>query len=245
LKIIAQKLPFSNLKILEKAQTREFHDTRDSNLFFINNETLDFEQFGCFSMTSHSLEKADNLLQSEDLRVNNQKSDWSFLKKFKVPCNAIVLTDNYLFSNDMNYENTISILKSLMPTKLSIDFHLTIIGSDPKKSFKSIQEQHKNLLSSLSVFPYCINITIIREDHHGRYIHTNYTRFHSEKGFGLFKNGKISTNDETSIAISSVFSFTKNSYQTRNAEIEKCRKINRVERISDRLAGNRINRLLI
>jgi hypothetical protein len=132
-----------------------------------------------------------------------------------------------------------------MPTKLSIDFHLTIIGSDPKKSFKSIQEQHKNLLSSLATFPYHINITIIREDHHGRYIHTNYTRFHSEKGFGLFKNGKISTSDETSISISSVFSFTKNSYQTRNAEIERCTKINRVERISDRLAGNRINRLLI
>lgn len=242
---IAQKMPISDLTILEKAKQKEFYESKNASLFFVNDENLDVEQFGAFSITTKQLERADNFLQSEDLRIDSQKKDWAFLSRFKIPCNAIILTDNYLFSNDVNYENMISILKSLMPSRLSIEFHLTIIGSDPKKAFKSISDQHRSLLSKLSHLPYHVNLTIIREDHHGRYIHTNYTRFHSEKGFGLFENGKISKSDETSIAISSVFSFTKNSYQTWKAEIEKCEKINRVERIADRLTGNRINRLLV
>lgn len=241
---IAQKLPKSDLEILLKAHSKEFHDTKEANLFFVDSTPLDVEQFGCFSMTTHCLEKAAGLLQAEDLRVNAKQKDWSFLSRFKVPCNAIVLTDNYLFTTDSDYENTISVLKSLMPTRLSVPFHLTIIGFDQKQAHKNIQDQHTNLLSKLSNFPYDINLTIIREDHHGRYIHTNYTKFQSEKGFGLFKNGKIRPNDETSVSVGSVFSFTKNSYQTRNSEIEKCRKINQVERMKDRFWGNKTNRLL-
>lgn len=241
---IAQKLPKLDREILFKSQSKEFYETREAKLFFIDSTPLDMEQFGCFSITSHCLEKAENLLQTQDLRVNDPKRDWSFLSTFKAPCNAIILTDNYLFSSDLDYENIVSILKSLMPTRLSIDFDLTIIGFDPKQAHKSIQDQHNNLLSRLSDLPYHINLTIIREDHHGRYIHTNYTRFQSEKGFGLFKNRKISPNNETSISFGSVFSFTKNSYQTRNSEIEKCTKINQVERMADRFSGSKTNRLL-
>jgi len=241
---IAQKMPLSDLDVLKKAQSSEFHETNEANLFFVENKNIDFEQYGCFSMNSDNLEKADNLLQADDVRIDSHHRDWSFLKKYKIPCNSIIITDNYLFSNDIRLENTISILKNLMPTRLSINFHLTIIGFDPTKHFKNISDSYNDLVEKLSDFPYPIKLTIIREDHHGRLIHTNYTRFLTEKGFALFSNGRIKRSDETTLSVASVFSFTTNSSLARNAEIDVCKRINRTNRMPDKLAGSRVNRLL-
>lgn len=159
-------------------------------------------------------------------------------------CNSIIITDNYLFSNDLQLENTFSILENLMPDRLSIDFHLTIIGFDSKKHFKSIHDSYKVLLAKLATFPSPVQLTIIREDHHGRLIHTNYTRFLTEKGFALFSNGKIKRNDETTLSVGSIFSFTTNSSLARKVEIAVCERINRTDRMPDKVAGSRVNRLL-
>jgi hypothetical protein len=241
---ISQKLPISDLSILDKAKKNEFHETDEANLFFLESNSFDYEQFGCFSMNNDSLEKADNLLRAEDIRISSTMRDWSFLNSYRIPCNSIVITDNYLLSNDENLENTISILKSLMPKKLSIDFHLTIIGYDAKKHFKKIEDSYSMLLKELSVFSYNVVLTIIREDHHGRLIHTNYTRFLTEKGFALFSNRKIKPKDETTLSVGSVFTFSINSDFARKAELKVCQQMNRTERMPDKLAGSRINRLL-
>lgn len=241
---ISQKLPFSDLSILDKAKKSEFHETDEANLFFVESNTFDYEQFGCFSMTTSSLYKAEHLLRAEDIRINSTMRDWSILNSYRIPCNSIILTDNYLLSNDENLENTISILKSLMPQKLSIDFHLTIIGYDAKKHFKKIEDSYSMLLKELSTFPYKVILTIIREDHHARLIHTNYTRLFTEKGFALFKNRRIKPKDETTLSIGSVFTFTTNTDFARKAELKVCQRMNRTERMPDKMAGSRINRLL-
>ena len=244
---ITKRLPRSDLQIIDKANQATFHESATPNLFFMNSENLSVTKFGCFHLQSQSLEKANALIYPEKYRVDSTLKDWSFMNSCNLPCNSLILTDNYLFSNDETYENTFSILVALMPQKLSIDFDLTLIGYDAKKSFKSIQEQSVKILSQLKKhFSYHINLTIVREDHHGRYINTNYTRFQSEKGFGLFKNNKIKSADETTIEFSSIGEFGRESstYKIRNEELKKCRSICRVERGNDRVIGTRKNRLL-
>ena len=247
---IAQKVDVANtdLEILMKADTSSFHETKTTNLFFMNSTSLNTERFGCFSMTSSQLEKIDLLIFPEKFRVDSKRRDWSFLSPYKLPCNSLILTDNYLFSNDETYENIYSILKALMPSNLEIDFDLTIIGYDAKKSYKSIEEQSIKIMTKLKTdYSYNINLTIIREDHHGRYIHTNNTRFFVEKGFGLFKYNRIKPSDETTIEFSSVAEFGRytSTYEIRNDELEKCKKICQVERMPENLIGNRKNRLLL
>lgn len=240
---IAQKLPISDLDILNRAKEKGFHETNEANLFFVENADFNFEQYGCFSMTTSNLEKADHLLRVEDIRINSTMRDWSFLNTYRIPCNSIVITDNYLLSNDANLENTISILKNLMPRSLSIDFNLTIIGYNSKDN-KGINDYHLKIENALSELPYNVILTIIRENHHGRSIHTNYTRFLTEKGFALFSNRRIKPSDETTLSIGSIFNFTTNSDFARKAELKECQRINRTDRMPDKLAGTRINRLL-
>ena len=82
--------------------------------------------------------------------------------------------------------------------------------------------------------------------HHGRYIHTNYFRISSEKGFGLFLNRRIKPNDETSVDCQPVTAAGRYAtvLTTRNEELKKCVAINRTERMPDKIFGNRQNRLL-
>ena len=245
---IVNKVPSSDLQIIDKANDAAFHECSTPNLFFMNSENLSVSSFGCFHLQSQQLEKADLLVYSEKYRVDSSLRDWSFMAaNCKLPCNSLILTDNYLFSNDETYENIFSILVALMPQHLAVTFDLTLIGFDARRHFKSIREQSDKIASHLNkIFSYKINLTIVREDHHGRYIHTNYTRFQSEKGFGLFNNNRIRPKDETTIEFGSVAEFGKQTsiYETRNKELEKCKNICRVERMPDKVVGNRKNRLL-
>lgn len=246
---IAQRLPITDTTFLLACQTKQFHESGESKLFFVDDVPLLIErQFGCFFVSTSTLEKADLLFYAEPFRINRSQRDWSVLRNVKHPCNALILTDNYLFANDTAHENIVSILAALMPDELTgaIDFHLTIIGYSAK-DFKSIQKQADEVLTLLKPkFTYPIRLTIIRADHHGRYIHTNYFRVFSEKGFGLFKNKRISDSNETSLdcqplTLSGRYAAV---LSTRNEELQKCVAINRTERMPDKIAGNRVNRLL-
>lgn len=242
---IVNKLPTSDLEIIDKANTVSFHETKEPNLFFMNAESLKTERFGCFRMTSNQLEKGDLLLYPEKYSVDNTRKNWSFLSFCQLPCNSLILTDNYLNSSEETYENIFSILTTLMPLNLEITFDLTIIGD--KNNFKSIKEQYDQIIIKLkNVFSYEINLTIIRENHHMRSIQTNYTRIWSDQGFVLFKNNRIINGKETTAEFSSVGEFGRetSTYKTRNNELEKCKKIIRVERMPDKVIGSRKNRLI-
>lgn len=246
---ISQKIPISNTSFLSDCQTKGFHESGGCKVFFIDGLPLVIDQqFGCFLVSTDALEKADLLFHAESFRINRKQSDWAVLNKIKHPCNALILTDNYLLENDPIYENITSVLYALMPDELlgGIDFHLTIIGYSAKDR-KAVQKQAEEIQAILSHrFTYPIQLTIIRENHHGRYIHTNYFRIFSEKGFGLFERNRITSNHETSLDCQPItFSGRlSNVLTTRNEEIQKCVAINRTDRMPDKIAGSRQNRLL-
>ena len=245
---IAQKVDVVNtdLEIINKANTLSFHETKTPNLFFMNSEFLNTERFGCFSMTSNQLKKCDLFLFPERYRIDNRVGNWSFISSCKLPCNSLILTDNYLNSSDETYENLFSILIALMPSYLDMDFDLTIIGD--KNNFKSIQDQYDKILIKLrESFSFNVNLTIIRENYHMRSIQTNYTRIWSDQGFVLFKNNRLINGKETTVEFNSIGEFGRESsiYKIRNDELEKCKKICQVERMPEKLIGNRKNRLLL
>jgi hypothetical protein len=243
---IANRFPVSNLTFSDKVATPEFYETSTSALLFMDSMEEDTSKFGCFSLKSANLKKADVLLYGEGYRINRKNTDWSVFSNYKMPCNSLIITDNYLFLNDKNFESTLSILFSLMPDELTIDFDLTIIGF-AAKDFKRLAEQAERLLNFLNKkYPYKVNLSIVRDDHHGRYIHTNYARFQSEKGFGLFQNNRIKASDETTLEYSPITEFGRqtNVFEVRTDELEKCRKILKTERIPDKQFGTTKNRLL-
>ncbi|RIV25190.1 hypothetical protein DYU11_07710 [Fibrisoma montanum] len=250
LRQITQNITASDFTFSTACQNQAFHETGEPRLFFIDGLSLTIdEQFGCFYVSTDCLEKADFLFYAEELRIDRIQRDWSILNKVKHPCNALVLTDNYLFSNDTNLENIKSICANLMPSSLAegFRFDITLIGYDSKNDFRPIQGQYDNLMTYFkTTFPYPVNLTIIREAYHDRYVFTNYYRIASGKGFALFKNGRLSGNDETTLNCKSLAyeGRLSSTYQTRNEELLKCQKINQAERVKERLAGSRINRLL-
>lgn len=246
---IARNLPLTDSSFLIDCQSVDFHRSGTLKLFFVDSISLEItERFGCFAVSTTKLEEADWLFYTEPFRIDHKQRDWSILKKIKHPCNAIVITDNYLLVNDKTLENTLSILSQLMPDTLTdgFTFHLTIIGYSAKDN-SNIKAQAKEILEALRrIFLYNISLSIIRADHHGRYIHTNYYRIISEKGFGLFQRERIRPDDETSVECQplTIRGRYASVLATRSEELRKCVAINRTERMSDKFDGNRINRLL-
>jgi hypothetical protein len=246
---LGNKLPLFDKSILGDCQSPDFHNHSKAHLFFLDDQAASkLEEFGCFVTNSSNLDNVEWLFQDMDIRMDETQKDWSILKKIKHPCNALIITDNYLLSKETGYENVISILESLMPESLNNDFlfHITIIGYDARNC-QRIEAEHARLTSHFqNRYPYEINLTIIREDHHDRCIFTNYYRIVSPKGFGLFKAKRISKDDETTIAGKPVTHFGSFSTTESNIkkELAKCQRISRTERMPDRFAGNKINRLL-
>lgn len=243
---IANRFPVSNLTFSSSIGTAGFHETSTPTFLFMDSMEADVSKFGCFSLKSSNLRQADALLYWEGYRIIRKNTDWSVFSNHKMPCNSLIITDNYLFLNDKSFESTLSILFSLMPDELAIDFDLTIIGFSAK-DFKHLAEQATKLLQILNKrYAYKINLSIIREDHHGRYIHTNYARFFCKKGFGLFLNGRLKPSDETTLEYSPITEFGRQTsvFEVRTDELEKCRKILKTERMPDKQFGSKKNRLL-
>ncbi|MCF8325651.1 MAG: hypothetical protein K9I84_11880 [Leadbetterella sp.] len=206
----------------------------------------DIEYYGYLHAKSKNYQTLEKILFSDPLPITGQYKNWNFLHTYKVPCNAIVFSDNYLFTNDIGYENLKSILSNLLPEKLKVTFDLTIIGYDPKKQHIQIQKTYQEISEFLKLsFNYNINLTIIREDSHERAIYSNLAKFSTHKGFSLFNNSKIKSKDEMTLSYTPVGAKTLSgtSMESFSIEIEKLKKIARVQRMPDKEIGNKQNRL--
>lgn len=130
---------------------------------------------------------------------------------------------------------------------LKVPFDLTIVGYDPKKSFKPLKNQYEELKVFFEKeFPLLsVNLTIIREDYHERAIYTNCTRFKTHKGFSIFKNRAVSTKEKTIVHYSPIASKTLSGYvfQGYREEIVGIAKKVRVQRMGDKEMGSKSNRL--
>ncbi len=248
---IAQRLPTTDVTFLSACQTSQFHESGETRLLFVDDVALAIiEDFGCFVVSTICLERSDFLFYAEDIRVDSSLRDWSMLNGIKHPCNAIVLTDNYLFSDKDSYlENITSICENLMPDTLTenFSFDFTLIGYDAKNEFRPVKDQY-NILSDYfrTKFSYPVNLTIIRSTYHDRFIFTNYYCITSGNGFALFKNRQLIAGKQTTLHCKALTLEGRLSSmrETRNDELQKCVAINRTDRMPDKIAGNRINRLL-
>ncbi|MFN3488465.1 MAG: hypothetical protein ACK4YV_05000 [Emticicia sp.] len=236
-----------------------------SKYFFVDDLNIQQleDNFGCIAINSQNLEKASFLFCLFLFPISKKQgnpSNWNFVTDFKHPFNAMVLTDNYLFdynNQEMN-ENLVAFLKKILPDKLSIPFHLTIIGKDTKKNIDISQKKIEIEKALQLSFNYEINVTIIPEAIHDRNIFTNFLWINSGIGLSIFKvesrNLKLkNTSNFTFLPISyinqdfkpyfsSMKAVSSNAVlSTRNELLENCKHKNRIETAS---VGNKINRLL-
>lgn len=165
---------------------------------FISNTNLLPKLFK--TLQNHSFEKSLNL--NDDSHTHNYYS-WENLLKENVlsPCNCAVIVDNYLFEkyNSFKNENLFSIVKHLIPDRLDVPFHLTLVTDNREakqdKNFFSktlIPELYDHIKSTtgkeiqIEVVTHSMNPQI-----HQRAILLSHFLISSEKGFNIFIDGIV------------------------------------------------------
>lgn len=198
----------------EEMRKESFYETSQTALFF--NEEDDNEQlqedFGCIFINSATIHKAHFLFNWHLIPFMKPRptyDNWSFMAQLRHPCNALIVTDNYLFAKEpivINKlqldENLLPILYNLMPRRLKIDFHLTIIGSPIDRNGKNqlyiknfLNEIHEYVVKRLAErFKYRVILSIIIAPFHDRNILTNYAWLNSGNSFTYFDNKRLHSN---------------------------------------------------
>lgn len=156
----------------------------------------------------------------------------TFKEKLSHPCNSMIIIDPYILidrekdseSGNIKYpgiENNLeSLLDSMLPSHLSLDFHLTIISclkekDEIKKVYERVNKCIKRIRKELTVK---LNIvyTSTGYDHHiesfhSRHVLSNTYVIDSEDGLNLFnKNGYLTKNNPSiSIVFPRMFGDTR------------------------------------
>ncbi len=212
--LLESSVPTLNASFQQQMQEDTFYEEGGTKLFFNEDEANDQLEadFGCIFISSKQLNKAYFLFNWHLIPFTKYEprfTNWDFMSQFRHPCNALIVTDNYLFAKDnllLNKrqldENLLRLLLNLMPPKLKIDFHLTIIGTpiDKNGRYQEYIKQHlKDLHSHLLVqlerkFSYNIKLSILIAPMHDRNILTNYVWINSGNSFTYFTNRQLHSN---------------------------------------------------
>jgi hypothetical protein len=238
----------------------DFEKINPNMAFFLEKPQVEVEKLKeKYGMWFFSKDKMSNV--KELFRLNNYNFtsrnpfiNFDFFKQHQHPCNALILTDDYFFTikrgnNKIYDENTIEknlkpILRKVLPEKLEMDFHFTIILSpnDTSLDFAKIESDIKNFTKSYS---YEVKVNFIKWNFHERHIFTNYFKITSDKGFKNLikepKNGNFKwEHSKNSFEFRSIFySITKdNDYLEK---IEECKVLNKEK---NKVGDNFTNRLL-
>ena len=148
-----------------------------------------------------------------------------FKEHLSHPCNSLIVIDPYLLSkrekkdNVVNYpgiaNNLESLLDAILPMKLEVDFHLTIISnvqveSDILKEVRRVSEKIKKCLKRIRK-ELSIRLCVVYaggkgyrynvESFHSRHILSNTFAIDSEDGFDLFNEKGYVTKNNPSISI--------------------------------------------
>lgn len=200
------------------AAKEDFENIKKSNFIpFLNdilvlNESFKTEEirgdFGILAVKPEEIEYLESLdLQfgySFNDNLENNFKNWLDLFQNPIkPLNSAILIDNFLWSklenfNEDNTENLYVIFQHLIPQKLKIPFHLSLIISnkDSRLTPKIAQEKINKVAGNLSKLTgKKIEISITTQTDtktfHERVILTNFHCIYSHKGFTLFKNKKL------------------------------------------------------
>ena len=146
----------------------------------------------------------------------------NFKEKLSHPCNSMIIIDPYLLkgretdakSGNVKYpgiENNLeSLLDAMLPSQLSVDFHLTIISSlkekdEIKKVYERVKKCLKRIRKELSVKLNIVYTSIGYSHHiesfHSRHVLSNSFAIDSEDGLDLFNKKGYLTKNNPSISI--------------------------------------------
>jgi len=156
------------------------HDNSNDVAFVLNHA----QRYECFILPSEK-QNSIELMQTWEEALSGGV----------VPVNAMVINDNYQFSSHDIFErcknySLYSILKTLIPSDLDSEFHLSILTHEGSKDWLStIVEEIRSLNLCKK-----IKVQIIRHENtdltHDRYIFTNYHMIYSGKGFNTIGSDK-------------------------------------------------------
>ena len=146
----------------------------------------------------------------------------TFKEKLSYPCNSMIIIDPYLLidretdaeNGNVKYpgiENNLeSLLDAMLPSQLSVDFHLTIISclkiqDEIKKVYEKVKKCIKRIRKEL---PLKLNLVYTSkgysnriESFHSRHVLSNTFAIDSEDGLDLFNNLGYLTKNNPSVSI--------------------------------------------
>ena len=151
-----------------------------------------------------------NIGYSFNITGGSTFSNWEDLilvKKVEIVNSAIII-DNYLWDKFENFkedneENLYPLLASIIPKSLKIPFHLIFVIQNSKSKFtpEKAKEKLKKVKRDLErITGVTIELGLISQTDtkvfHKRVILTNHHYIISDKGFTIFKRGKVTNNTE-------------------------------------------------
>ncbi len=172
-------------------------------------ETIE-KKYGIVAFCSISFPQKNYLFKGEAIELEKNilyKQRYMFFKdKLRIPCNSLIIIDPYLLVKNANISNNLEyLLDAILPEKLDIDFHITIISmcntnnqlEGNEETYKLVKECLTKIRKDLNIkFGFCN--TTNDKGFHSRHIISNNYIIDSENGFDLFNNkGKISKNNTT------------------------------------------------
>jgi hypothetical protein len=184
-------------------------------------------------------------LLKDDVIEEGTTIGWKSLLKFTFPpSNAVVISDNYLLQSTekvgANYvasgkSNILWMLDAILPLKLSIPYHVTIISEDNNQNEvwrNRIAGELNTEINNLRSYDINVEIVFIKSELlHERILLMNYVNSSCEHGFYVFKarDGKT-VHVVNKIQINSYFSSLNNSqgeseYQVANKDLTLLKKV--------------------
>lgn len=179
--------------INESTQQVYFKNIGGCTRFFMLNITWPLaekleEKFGYVVISKDKIEKMNKFFIFHQVPLSKEHENrWEFVQQYKHPCNSMVITDEHIAKNAQEVRNNIvPIIKRIMPSKLAIPFHLTLIGLS-KLTSQQRDEVETELKNSLNSLGYSVYLTIVNYDYHDRFIFTNYFQFSTGYGFNMIE----------------------------------------------------------
>lgn len=159
---------------------------------------------------------------SLDKKIRYGSRYLTFKEKLSHPCNSMIIIDPYLLidretdteSGNVKYpgiENNLeSLLDAMLPSQLSVDFHLTIISClKEKDEIKKVYEKVKKCLRRIRRdLPVKLNLVYTStgysrrvESFHSRHVLSNTFAIDSEDGLDLFSSDGHLTKNNPSVSV--------------------------------------------
>lgn len=224
--------------------------------------------YGVVAICVQSLPKRRYLYKGDGFNLEKTKEYprryMDFQEKLSNPCNAAIIIDPYLLIEKIVKKddgssvvpgiekNLESLLSAVLPDKLKIDFHLTIVSSldnpdDIKRLYekvkKCLKRIKKDLVVKLGVVYTSVGYRHDVESFHSRHLISNTFSINAEDGLNLFDENAFLTKNNPAISIvyPALFGNSRQDMTIRNNWIQSVKK--HIESSDKFVYGEKTNRL--